>query len=189
MEIDHIVPKSEGGSETKDNAIPVCFECHAEIHSYNDKHPRGRKFRPDELRHHRENWIQICKEKPDLIIKASRDSDVGPIQSLLDELEFNIEVSKNIDFKDIGCPFREDEFDRANREGSISLLQEDLKNVVLQAYIAIGRVNHALQLLSNQTAGTSNYNNALKTVRENLNGVSDKCDEAKSQLLAFLVKD
>jgi hypothetical protein len=47
IETDHIVTKADGGPDTMDNAIPVCFEYHAEIHSYNDKHPRGRKFRPE----------------------------------------------------------------------------------------------------------------------------------------------
>jgi hypothetical protein len=54
IETDHIEQAAEGDSDKIENAIPVCFECHAEIHSYNDKHPRGRKFTPDELRHHKE---------------------------------------------------------------------------------------------------------------------------------------
>lgn len=44
METDHIIPTEDGGDDSIENAIPVCFECHAEIHSYNDSHPRGRKF-------------------------------------------------------------------------------------------------------------------------------------------------
>ncbi len=63
METDHIVPASEGGSNTIDNAIPVCFECHAEIHSYNDKHPRGRKFLANELRVHKEQWLEILRNE------------------------------------------------------------------------------------------------------------------------------
>ena len=47
IETDHIEPKEQGGDDSIENAIPVCFECHAEIHSYNDKHPRGRKFLPE----------------------------------------------------------------------------------------------------------------------------------------------
>jgi hypothetical protein len=43
LELDHMTPAGEGGSDEIENAIPVCFECHAEIHSYNDKHPRGRR--------------------------------------------------------------------------------------------------------------------------------------------------
>ena len=61
IETDHIVPSVEGGADTIDNAVPVCFECHAEIHSYNDMHPGGRKFRPAELRGHKEQWLEICR--------------------------------------------------------------------------------------------------------------------------------
>jgi hypothetical protein len=70
METDHIVPAAEGGSDTIDNAIPVCFECHAEIHSYNDKHPRGRKFLPDELRPQR-TMAKICLDRPDVFVNAA----------------------------------------------------------------------------------------------------------------------
>jgi 5-methylcytosine-specific restriction endonuclease McrA len=71
METDHIVPAGEGGPDTMDNAIPVCFECHAEIHSYNDKHPRGRKFLADELRAHKEQWLKICETRPDVFVNAA----------------------------------------------------------------------------------------------------------------------
>lgn len=37
-----------------DNAIPVCYECHAMIGSYNDLHPRGQKFKVDEIKGRRE---------------------------------------------------------------------------------------------------------------------------------------
>src|SRR4051794_29377874 len=66
IETDHIVPHADGGADTIDNAIPVCFECHAEIHSYNDKHPRGRKFTSEELRYHKEQWLKICATQPDI---------------------------------------------------------------------------------------------------------------------------
>jgi HNH endonuclease len=68
IETDHIVPAESGGSDHIENAIPVCFECHAEIHSYNDKHPRGRKFQPQELQLHRDQWLKICSERPELLI-------------------------------------------------------------------------------------------------------------------------
>jgi len=41
IETDHMTPRDEVGPSTIDNAIAVCFECPAEIHSYNDRHPRG----------------------------------------------------------------------------------------------------------------------------------------------------
>jgi 5-methylcytosine-specific restriction endonuclease McrA len=61
IETDHIVPSDEGGGDEIQNAIPVCFECHAEIHSYNDRHPRGRKFQPNELRGHKERGFRRAK--------------------------------------------------------------------------------------------------------------------------------
>jgi hypothetical protein len=54
MEAAHIVDESEGGSNEADNGIPVCFDCHQEIGAYNDKHPRGNKIRPEELKARRD---------------------------------------------------------------------------------------------------------------------------------------
>lgn len=42
-----------------DNAIPLCFDCHASTGHYNDKHPRGRKYAVQELRARRD---QIYEE-------------------------------------------------------------------------------------------------------------------------------
>lgn len=145
IETDHIVPRGEGGPDTIDNAIPVCFECHAEIHSYNDKHPRGRKFLPDELRAHKEQWLEICKSRPDIFINATRNADVGPLQALIDELEFNVVVSAQTSSPDVvGCMLQDEQFRRAIREGVISTLQEHIKQTILQAYHAVGRANHLI---------------------------------------------
>ena len=93
MELDHIDPKKEGGSDTIDNAIPVCFECHAEIHAYNDNHPRGRKYRPEELKKHKEQWLELCKSSAAFLASVPPRADVGPFQALIDELEFNRAVA------------------------------------------------------------------------------------------------
>lgn len=86
IEIDHIVQQADEGPDTYENAIPVCFECHADIHSYNLNHPRGRKFQPDELRAHRDQWLSICKEHPEIFRSGSvARAEVGPLQSLIDE--------------------------------------------------------------------------------------------------------
>jgi hypothetical protein len=141
IEIDHIVPSSEEGPDTIDNAIPVCFECHAEIHSYNDKHPRGRKFRPEELNKHKEQWLEICRNRPDIFINAARNSDVGPLQAIIDELEFNSVVAQKHTANEQGCLFLEEQFHRAICEGVISTLNETLKQLILEAYQAIGKAN------------------------------------------------
>jgi hypothetical protein len=56
IELHHIVPEHEGGLSTLDNAIPLCFDCHADVQHYNAQHPRGRKFTGSELRAHRDAW-------------------------------------------------------------------------------------------------------------------------------------
>lgn len=37
--------------------LPLCFNCHAEVGHYNDRHPKGTKYRPGELRGHRDAWF------------------------------------------------------------------------------------------------------------------------------------
>jgi hypothetical protein len=54
IEVDHIVPQAQGGTDDIDNALPVCFDCHAAIKNYDPKHPRGTKYKQDELRARRE---------------------------------------------------------------------------------------------------------------------------------------
>lgn len=57
IELHHITPVEKGGDDSLDNCIPVCFDCHADIGHYNDKHPRGRKYASGELREHRDHWF------------------------------------------------------------------------------------------------------------------------------------
>lgn len=56
VEVHHIVPRSKGGTGAEDNAIALCFDCHADAGHYNTEHPRGTKFSPDELRLARDSW-------------------------------------------------------------------------------------------------------------------------------------
>src|SRR4030095_13483185 len=37
-----------------DNAVPLCFDCHAAVGHYNREHPRGKKYSAQELRTRRE---------------------------------------------------------------------------------------------------------------------------------------
>lgn len=54
IELHHIIPQHAGGTDDEDNAIPLCFDCHAKVGHYNDLQPRGTKFKPDELKKRRE---------------------------------------------------------------------------------------------------------------------------------------
>lgn len=49
IEAAHIIDEHKGGSNDEENGIPLCFDCHTEIGSYNSMHPKGNKFRPEEL--------------------------------------------------------------------------------------------------------------------------------------------
>ena len=50
IEVAHI----EKGKNDLDNAIPLCYDCHAKIGRYNIEHPRGNKYRPKELKTRRD---------------------------------------------------------------------------------------------------------------------------------------
>ena len=56
VEVHHIVPSSKGGTDSADNAIALCFDCHTDAGHYNPEHPRGTKYSPEELRRARDLW-------------------------------------------------------------------------------------------------------------------------------------
>ncbi len=58
IEIHHIKLATEGGADTLENAIPLCFDCHADMRSYDSKHPKGTKYTENELKRHRDNWFK-----------------------------------------------------------------------------------------------------------------------------------
>ena len=158
METDHIVPQSQGGDESIDNALPVCFECHAEIHSYNPKHPRGRMYTPEELRAHKEQWLDTCERHPTVLVAAGRLVEVGPIQALLDELEFNAVVAKQANDSEPGCLFMDDHFRRAIASGTLSVMHDELKESLLHAYTAIGKANQCFTSAHAAPRGTTLWN-------------------------------
>lgn len=58
IEIHHIKLATEGGADTLENAIPLCFDCHSDMRSYDSKHPKGTKYTENELKRHRDNWFK-----------------------------------------------------------------------------------------------------------------------------------
>lgn len=54
IELHHIKQAADGGDDSADNCIPLCFDCHAEVKAYNNRHPKGRKFTEKELKGHRD---------------------------------------------------------------------------------------------------------------------------------------
>ncbi|MBE0583889.1 MAG: HNH endonuclease [Desulfofustis sp.] len=58
VEVHHIVPRGDGGEDSFENAVPLCFDCHADMRSYDHNHPKGCKYTIKELKRHRDNWYQ-----------------------------------------------------------------------------------------------------------------------------------
>ncbi|MBI4207195.1 MAG: HNH endonuclease [Betaproteobacteria bacterium] len=72
VEVHHIVPVAKGGADTADNAIALCFDCHADAGHYNPAHPRGTKISVDELRLARDLWHRAVQMNR---IEAPHDED------------------------------------------------------------------------------------------------------------------
>lgn len=58
IELHHIKQVADGGEDTADNCIPLCFDCHAEVKSYNPHNPKGRRFTEKELKGHRDKCYE-----------------------------------------------------------------------------------------------------------------------------------
>ena len=62
IEIHHIHPRNQGGSDDLDNLIPLCFDCHQEVGSYNSAHPKGNKYSEEELKARRDDIYRKVSE-------------------------------------------------------------------------------------------------------------------------------
>ncbi len=71
IELHHIIQTKDNGEDSFDNCIPLCFDCHADVKSYNPKHPKGKKYSETEVRRHRDNWYKKVKESPGIISSSS----------------------------------------------------------------------------------------------------------------------
>ena len=85
IELHHIRQTSEGGEDTFDNCIPLCLDCHADMRSYDHKHPKGTKYTLSELISHRDNWYQkiaSAHEPSTLVAQAVSAADIPSTSSL-----------------------------------------------------------------------------------------------------------
>lgn len=187
MELDHIDQRADGGSDDIDNAISVCFECHAEIHWYNKNHPRGRKFRPNELRLHKKQWLDICKVNPMILVDNPRVTDIGPLHSLIDELEFNQTVSAVKHQSELGCLFEVRQFDRALHDGLISILEPAIRDSLYRCYHKLKKANQSLQRYVHvQVHGSSSF--ALAEAHPDVIQARPLIDETLELLTRFLIE-
>ena len=67
VEVHHIRPQSEGGSDTIDNAAPLCGSCHDLFGGNPDKRKQIREMR--------DFWWEVCEKKntnPDFLLLNQR---------------------------------------------------------------------------------------------------------------------
>ncbi len=108
IELHHITPHSEEGKDTFDHCIPLCFDCHADMSTYDKKHPKGTKYTKEELRRQRDQWYR--KVKNSLAISSLPEHleiDRGIYQRVQELLPWD----KAIDFiryHDFGGPFQDE---------------------------------------------------------------------------------
>jgi hypothetical protein len=62
--VHHIEQEADGGPNDLDNAVVLCLECHGQVGHYNARHPIGDKYRPSEVKRHRNLWWEWCKDNP-----------------------------------------------------------------------------------------------------------------------------
>lgn len=188
IELDHICPRSDDGEDAIENAIPVCFECHAEIHLYNDRHPRGRKFGVDELKGHKEQWLRICRESPDSLLTPSHREGVGPLQSLIDELMFNSEIANRTDDETIGALFLVSQFGRSIEQGIFSLLPYDVHCQIRATYATLMQANMYIQKMAALPWGPSNspWSQAHEYAEKAITRAQSEVLAARQALVSYL---
>lgn len=68
MELHHIKQKKNGGEDSFENCLPLCFDCHADVMQYNPDHPKGKKYSISELKRHRSNCFKKVQESASSIV-------------------------------------------------------------------------------------------------------------------------
>ncbi len=177
MELAHIKQRADSHDDNIDNAIPVCFECHAEIGLYDPRHPRGRRFNFDELRLHREQWLRICGEHPEVLLDGPVVSEAGTIERLIHEVEFDLDIASHSATKEFGCPFEITQFQRAVADGTYSILNDLLRAKLRSAYRYMSRANTFIAGFASTTpeenAGAMASNRAQFAVAESLGPIRE----------------
>lgn len=100
MEVHHIQQEAEGGPDTFENAIPLCFDCHANVKAYNPRHPKGIMYTESELKQHRDKWYAKIDSSSAIIAEPEiREIDKKTYFKLKEYLPNNImHIIRDIDF-------------------------------------------------------------------------------------------
>ncbi len=134
IEVDHIDGADTPEKGHIDNAVALCFDCHAEVKHYNPAHPKGRKIHSSELRAHRRQWLALCRERPEMFVHGQPPPEAGSLERLLSELEFNRVLASGLQAT---VTFEMSQFRRALADGTFIWLPDALKTQIHGAYSAM----------------------------------------------------
>ncbi|HBB86697.1 MAG TPA: hypothetical protein DC047_03670 [Blastocatellia bacterium] len=91
MELHHIEQRADGGEDSYDNCLPVCFDCHADVKSYNERHPKGRKYSVGELKAHRDNWYRKVASSTGPVVDSTYvELDRKTFKEIIEKLQGSI---------------------------------------------------------------------------------------------------
>ncbi len=105
IELHHIVQKKDGGPDTYDNCIPLCFDCHGDMRSYDHLHPKGRKYSTNELVAHREVWYSKYSATGGAVSHPGHaELDKATFLRLREDLPYDTLI-RNLKDRYVGAPF------------------------------------------------------------------------------------
>ena len=94
IECHHVIQEANSGANVLENCIPLCFDCHADMLAYDDKHPKGTKYRPAELKLHRDRWVaKVATARPADYTNAQMAVDQSLFRRILKVLPWTGSIS------------------------------------------------------------------------------------------------
>jgi hypothetical protein len=148
---------------------------------YNDEHPRGRKFTSEELKMHRDKWIELCQNSPQLFVHAPKYTDSGPLSSLIAELEFNRRCSRLFE-----SHFETSQFQRAMSDGILSLVNDDLHNMIMDTYAQLNLVNQRVLRLRRLDESSVEYKYARTGVQSHYQDVESVIGRVRCAIIIMI---
>ncbi|MCM2377834.1 HNH endonuclease [Pseudomonas marginalis] len=143
IEIHHVQPKASSGPNTYSNAIPLCFDCHADMRTYDSAHPKGTKYSEKELIGHRDAWYAKIKNTGGILELSTAATDRIVFSELTKVLPWNTGLSFMSAKKISGVPIEIESFEKLSafqilcEEPRFEFLDADLEGLKATLYQAI----------------------------------------------------
>lgn len=86
IELHHIKQHADGGEDTFENCIPLCFDCHADVGTYNPHHSKGTRYNETELIERRDIFYKEIEEGKRTSISKEFAEHLEEVQVILRKL-------------------------------------------------------------------------------------------------------